>query len=126
MTGMRLLLLLLAALSFGCAGIRSPSASMQHGAVIEVVTFQLREGVDPIEFRSIDRAVESQHVARQPGFLSRQSASGDGGHWLVLVHWRSAEDADASMARFAEAPATAQFLSSIQADTMTMKRYTTR
>jgi hypothetical protein len=39
-------------------------------------------------------------VATRPettGFISRKSAAGDNGEWLVVVHWRSVADAEASM-----------------------------
>ena len=93
------------------------------GVVIEVVTFMLKDGVSPDEFAPLDDAVATQHVSKQPGFLARQSAAGADGQWLVIVHWRSTKDADASMATFATAPATKQFMASIKAETMKMKRY---
>jgi len=40
--------------------------------------------------------VEREHVARQAGFVSRESAHGEAGEWLVIVHWRSVKDAEAS------------------------------
>lgn len=93
------------------------------GKVVEVVTFKLKAGVAPAEFAPIDKAVEREHVAKQPGFVSRESAHGADGEWLVILHWRSAKDADASMATFEKAPAAAQFMSKIEASTMSMKRY---
>ena len=93
------------------------------GQVVEVVTLKLRAGVAAAEFAPIDKAVEREHVAKQPGFVSRESAHGADGEWLVIVYWRSAKDADASMASFQEAPAAAQFMSRIKASTMGMKRY---
>ncbi len=91
--------------------------------VIEVVTFKLRGGVTAAQFRLVDQEVEAQHVSRQPGFVSRESAAGEHGEWLVIVHWRSAADANSSMASFETAPAAAKFMSSIDASTMHMKRY---
>lgn len=66
--------------------------------MIEVVAFKLKAGVSPAEFAPIDKAVERDHVAKQPGFVSRESAHGSDGQWLVIAHWRLARDADASMA----------------------------
>ena len=100
-----------------------PALAGQGGNVIEVVTFKLKAGVAAAEFASIDKAVEREHVTRQPGFVSRESAHGADGEWLVIVHWRSAKDADASMAGFEKAPAAAPFMSKIEASTMTMRRY---
>lgn len=98
-------------------------AAGQRGDVIEVVTFKLKTGVAAAEFAAIDKAVEREHVAKQAGFVSRESAHGADGEWLVIVHWRSMKDADASMASFEKAPAAAQFMSKIEASTMSMKRY---
>lgn len=95
-----------------------------EGAVIEIAHFRLKEGVSLEEFRPLDKAVESQHVSKQPGFISRESAVADDGEWLVIVRWRSVADADASMSSFANAPTAGEFMSKIDASTMTMKRYT--
>lgn len=91
--------------------------------VIEIATFSLKPGVTPEDFLPLDQAVEEQHVSRQPGFISRESGVTEDGEWLVIVHWRSVEDVDASMASFASAPAAAAFMANLQADTMQMKRY---
>ena len=40
------------------------------GQVVEVVTLKLRAGVAAAEFAPIDKAVEREHVAKQPGFVS--------------------------------------------------------
>ncbi len=115
------------AASLGCGrDVPSRPETQTHdaaGPVIEIVTFTLKDGVSPDEFRPLDDAVATQHVSKQPGFLARQSAASADGQWLVIVHWRSTKDADASMASFASAPATKQFMASIKAETMKMKRY---
>lgn len=99
------------------------SALTSQGTVIEIATFKLRPGVTADEFRPLDKAVELEHVVKQPGFISRESAAGENSEWLVIVHWRSVADAEASMASFATAPATAAFMSTMDANTFIMKRY---
>ncbi len=91
--------------------------------VVEVVTLKLKDGVSYTDFAPIDKAVETQHVSKQPGFISRESAAGENGEWLVIVHWRSAKDADASMASFASAQAAQDFMAKIDASSLKMKRY---
>lgn len=91
-------------------------------AVIEIATFALAEGVSVEAFTPIDHAVEVEHVSKQPGFLSREVGS-DGSNWLVIVHWESAEAAQASMDSFASAPAAAEFMAKMDASTMSMTRY---
>ena len=127
---------MLVVLLFGYGALQAQTAAGQSGkaehvdsdseqeTVVEIVTFKLMEGVSVEAFRPLDEAVELQHVAKQPGFISRESAAGDEGDWLVIVHWRSATDADASMARFMSEPAAEQFMSKIDASSMSMKRYT--
>ncbi len=105
-------------------GAESMSTAGAENVVVEIATFRLKSGVSVEEFRPLDKAVELQHVSKQPGFISRESAAGDDSEWLVIVHWRSVADADASMASFANAPAAQEFMSRIDVSTMTMKRYT--
>ena len=109
------------------AGITSAESttapSLESGTIVEIATFKLQDGVTPDEFYVLDQAVESQHVSQQPGFISRESAVTEDNEWLAVVHWRSVEDAEASMASFADAPATADFMRKLDADTMSMKRY---
>lgn len=105
-------------------GAAQTTGSATTSKVIEIVRFKLAAGVTPAEFAALDRAVEIQHVAKQRGFVSRESAVGDNGEWLVIVRWESAEDADASMASFAEAPAAQPFMAQLDASSMTMQRFT--
>ena len=123
---MKLIALLLCGWTLSCAAPLATPAWEAPGVVIEVATFQLKPGVTPEAFQPLDLAVEQQHVSRQPGFLARQSAATEEGDWLVIVHWRSMADADASMASFADAPATAEFMGHLDPSTMSMKRYVKR
>ena len=109
----------------GVASVEPANAqSLERSMIVEVASFKLKAGVTPDEFYPVDQAVESQHVSQQPGFISRESAVSDDNEWLAIVHWRSIEDAEASMESFPSAPATAEFMSKLEADTMSMTRYT--
>lgn len=90
--------------------------------VVEIVTFTLKEGVSVADFVPVDKAVEDQHVRRQPGFVSREVAA-SGRDWLVIVRWATAAAAQASMDSFATAPAAARFLDMLDLSTMRMTRY---
>ncbi|MEM7117817.1 MAG: hypothetical protein AAF614_35630 [Chloroflexota bacterium] len=91
--------------------------------IIEIATFNLKAGVSVAEFLPLDKAVEVEHVAKQPGFISRESGATEHGEWVAVVHWQSVADAEASMASFADAPPTAQFMANMDANTMQMKHY---
>ncbi|MEM7750203.1 MAG: hypothetical protein AAF346_18275 [Pseudomonadota bacterium] len=97
-------------------------AVAKDARVIEIATVILKPGVTPEAFAKVDQAVEREHVNKQPGFVSRKTAL-NGRTWLVIVHWRSAKDAEASMASFSKAPAAAKFMSMIDASSMRMTRY---
>ena len=103
-------------------GLASAEAA-NAAVVIEVATFQLKQGVTPAEFAVVDNAMEREYIAKQPGFVSRESAAGPNNEWLVIVHWKSLKDADASMASFEKASPTAAFMAKLDAATMSMKRY---
>ena len=94
--------------------------------VIEIVHFKLAAGVTAADFDPVNQAVERQHVSQQPGFISRETALGDDGQWLVVVHWRSSADADASMASFMSAPTAQDFMAKLDVSTMTMQRFAKR
>lgn len=90
--------------------------------VIEIATFDLADGVSVAEFAKIDARVEAEHISKQPGFVSRETGATETG-WLVIVHWESADAAQASMDSFASAPAAAAFMGKLDASTMSMTRY---
>jgi hypothetical protein len=98
-------------------------AGAQVASVTEVVTLKIKPDATVDAFRAADRDVERQHVARQPGFVSRESAPGADHSWVVIVHWRSTHDAQASMESFEKAPAAARFMSLVVPDTMQINRY---
>ena len=98
------------------------TALAQDKGVIEIVTMKLAEGVTVEEFEPVDKAIEDEHVSKQPGFVSRQAAFSEG-RWAVVVNWESADAAQASMDSFAAAPAAEKFMSMIDASTMSMTRY---
>jgi hypothetical protein len=94
-----------------------------HAPVIEVVTLKLKPELTAAQFDLVDREVQTQYIAKRPGFLSRESAPGSDHNWLVIVHWRSLADAEASMKSFPTAPAAAKFMSLMVPNSMLMTRY---
>lgn len=114
------------ALALFCAATfshaQTPVPAAPH-AVVEVVTLKLKPGTSVETFRDIDQRIATEHVARQPGFVARESVPGANGTWLVIVHWRSTADAQASMNTFEKAPAAAAFMALVEPGSMKMTRY---
>jgi NADPH:quinone reductase-like Zn-dependent oxidoreductase len=62
-------------------------------------------------------------LALSSATYAERSAPGSDNRWLVIVHWRSVADADASMKSFSTASGTAEWMSMIVPDSMVMTRY---
>ena len=102
------------------------SAGAQHPAsspVIEVTTLKIKDGVTVPQFSAVDAQVGHDYIAHRSGYLSRESAPGKDNTWVVIVHWRSLADADASMKSFETAPAASKFMSLLKPGSMIMTRY---
>ncbi|MEV8565887.1 hypothetical protein AB0436_09965 [Streptomyces sp. NPDC051322] len=92
-------------------------------STVETVRFKLRDSVDPAEFAVLDRKMESDYMAVRDGFVSREVTRSDEGEYLVIVHWASPEQADATMGAFFGAPETQGFLASVDPSTVQSGRY---
>lgn len=92
-------------------------------AVIEVARFRLKAGADAAAFSAQDRVIHDGYITQQPGFGDRESGVADDGEWVVVVHWDTPEDADASMQKFGTDPLAADFMAMIDPSTMSMKRF---
>tara|TARA_R110002051_G_scaffold277105_1_gene338458 strand:+ start:71 stop:511 length:441 start_codon:yes stop_codon:yes gene_type:complete len=97
---------------------------VSNAKVIEIASFKLKPSISYGDFAVLDHSVEVNHVAKQKGFVSRESAMGENGEWVVVVHWETLADADASMTSFTKTPMAAEFMGSIDLETMAMNRYT--
>lgn len=90
---------------------------------IEIVRFRLTAEAGRDQFLKENKAMEVDFINKQPGLASRETAIGDDGEVLVVLHWERPEDAQASMDKFVAAPQTKAFTSLIDMDTFTMARY---
>lgn len=120
---MRKTVLLSAAFALGLFASHTAASARQTAPIIEVVTLKLKDGVTAAQFAPVDRDVQTHYMVQRPGFLSRESAPGADQGWVVIVHWRSLADAQASMKSFSTAPAAAKFMSMIVPNSMVMTRY---
>lgn len=64
--------------------------------VLELVVFELNDGVSREHFLSTNDAV-SAWIAKQPGFVSRDlSYDAEGDRWIDVIWWESLENAGAA------------------------------
>jgi hypothetical protein len=89
----------------------------------ETVRFRLLAGVDAAEFAQIDLRMENGYMRKRPGFQDRALLRSAVGDYLVVVHWASAQEADATMGGFFTDPLTQDFLAAVDKSTVQSGRY---
>ncbi|WP_201268174.1 hypothetical protein [Pseudomonas aeruginosa] len=65
--------ILVTCLVLGFTGNVSAQTAMPEKSVIEFVTLSFKKAISYAEFAPVDKTVGSEQVARQPGFISRES-----------------------------------------------------
>ena len=96
---------------------------MDGKVILEVTTFNITADANPMAFAKRDAQIESSFTSKQAGFIKRQSGVDDKGNYVVLVYWKTAADADASMSKFMNDASVADYAKMIEASTMKMDRY---
>jgi heme-degrading monooxygenase HmoA len=86
---------------------------------VETIRFRLREGVDDSDFLRRNLEVETTYMAQRRGFTSRQTCRSADGEYLVIVHWATREDAEATVGAFFGAPETQDFLAAVDVSSVT-------
>jgi hypothetical protein len=93
---------------------------------IEIVNFRLNDGITDEAFIAETMHMERDFLGKLHGFLDRDTGKSASGDWVVVLHWASAEDAQASMDKFVGNEGTKAFTSKIDMSTFTMTRYELR
>lgn len=96
----------------------SGEVTFSGAGVAEVITVKLLEGSDADAFVAANQALEESYIVKQPGFIAREVAVSEDGEWIIVVHWESAEDSAASIAKFESAPGVETFMSFLNFETM--------
>jgi hypothetical protein len=69
------------------------------GKVLELVVYQLHEGISYEQFLGTNDAVSSW-IRQQPGFLSRELVyDAEGNRWVDVIWWQTLEQAQAASQR---------------------------
>lgn len=95
-------------------------------AVLETMTFRLRDGTDEAAFLAVDKRLQSEFAYQQPGLVRRTTARGVGdraGEWIVVDLWYSADAADACAQQWNRDALAQEFMSLVDRDTVDVRRY---
>lgn len=90
---------------------------------IEIVNIRVKEGVADEQFRAENHKMETEYLAKLKGFIQRDTGLAADGGYVIVLHWESPEDAQASMDAFVGNPATDAFTSILDMDSFRMTRY---
>jgi heme-degrading monooxygenase HmoA len=90
---------------------------------VETIRFHLRDSVTDDDFRTLNQRVETEYMAKRPGFRTRETLRSADGEWLVIVHWASEADAKATIDAFFGAPETQAFIAAVDTSTVASGRY---
>jgi hypothetical protein len=93
--------------------------------VIEIMRFRLAQPADEQAFLAADRRVQTEFAYRQPGLLRRTVARAGDGEWIVIDLWQSQQDADHTAQAWEDDAVTAEFMSFVDAGTVSVGRYET-
>ena len=74
----------------------SGTIKLMHMAVLEVETFALTSGFDPVAFRNLDEQMQEWCYVNRPGLARRTTARNDDGTYVVITLFADASQADAS------------------------------
>lgn len=91
--------------------------------VIEVTTLRLASGAEESAFLEADARLQTEFMYGRPGLLRRTTARGADREWLVLVLWRSEQDAEAATAGAGDHPAVAAFDALVDGASVRVSRY---
>lgn len=113
--------------TFAIAGlamtIAIPTVSLAEGGVaLEIVAFTLNDINDLEKLRLADQ-MTADWVATQPGFISRETAAGANGEWIVIVHWATLADAEAAGIAFMQLNQDQSAMSMFDPSTMLFQHY---
>ena len=89
---------------------------------LEVVAVKLKAGGDMAAFRQNDKAI-ADLIAKQPGFISRETGSAPDGEWFAIVHWASLKDAENAGAVFMQSEQGKAAMSMVDQNSMFYKHY---
>ncbi|MEM9341263.1 MAG: antibiotic biosynthesis monooxygenase [Bacteroidota bacterium] len=94
--------------------------------VIEVTTLTSNKEIEKGVFAKRDAGVEKDYTSKQPGFIARESAQAEDGEWVVVVYWKTLEDANASMQKFMGDASVADYAAMIDSQSMAMARFSAK
>lgn len=91
--------------------------------VIELATFRLNKNISRDTFEKRDLAFEKEYIANQDGYITRQSGVAANGDRMMMLYWKTAEDADNSIKQFKKDQSVADYFNMIDQSSVKLRRF---
>jgi len=101
--------------------VKQPNMN-QQATVVEVVVFDLNEGVNPEEAKEAIRSL-NDFVSEQPGFVERRTGIATDGKWIDIVYWTDLASAERASEQLMKDPASQQVVGLMNSETMLFKHF---
>ncbi len=120
------ILIPLITLSTSCNQTKEKNKTNMENQVIEITYFKPKAEVSKEVFKARNIRVGTEYAAKQKGFISRETGVNDDGTWVLIVHWETLEDSQASMNKFMKEPSVTDFNAMIEPGSFKMDVYTSK
>lgn len=101
----------------------SSSLKDQKPYVIELATFKEKSKVQRDTFEKRDLEIEADYISRQTGYITRRIGTAANGERLMMIYWKTLNDADAGMKEFLKDQTVADYAKMIDWPTVEMKHF---
>ena len=90
---------------------------------IEIAKFKLKEGFTDEQFIEAEKNVRNGLIKSQKGFISCETGVDADGTWVIVVHWETLADSEASMQKWATEASVDDFKEMIEPTSFRMGVY---
>ncbi len=94
--------------------------------VIEITYFKPKETVSQEIFGARNIRVGVEYASKQTGFISRETGVDADGTWVIVVHWKTLADSEASMQKWMTESSVDDFKEMIEPSSFKMSVFQTR
>ncbi len=91
-------------------------------ATIQIVRFQLNEGVNENEFRAINERFQREVAPKLPGLLRREATRSENGEWLLVLRYTDMQSAH-NAGKADTSDISQKFISCVNMSTMSASFY---
>jgi len=105
---------------------KQKKSNKMDSQTIEITYFKPKANVSQEIFGARNIRVGVEYAAKQPGFISRETGVDADGLWVIIVHWETMENSQASMKKCGNESSVADFKEMIEPSSFKMSVFTSK